>query len=300
MRKFYLASKDSDAAKRLVDAFDRWKKTRTFKDREMGATLHLAAASLLGRLNLRKEAAEECKQGLAFEPHDPRMRGLLEMFSRILSADPNKPIEMPVGSGTGFCIAQGNFVLTNHHVIDGSKAIKVRLCGDRTMYAAKLVADNEDGDMAILKIDLPAEKKLRPIPLVAKAIKTGQSVCALGFPEIGSSSTTPTVTQGIASSIPDADDDSGFIVTDCRVNPGNSGGPLCSFNGSIAGMVTAKSNISVRTDSYGLVIPAFRLRKFLADNLPADAPEIAVRTDRRGEPATGRFERADLAVGRLY
>ena len=77
-------------------------------------------------------------------------------------------------------MATGNYVLTNHHVIDGAKKIKVRLNGDRTMYPAKLVADNEAGDMAPLKIDLPEGKELRPVPLVAKAIKAGQGVCAWG------------------------------------------------------------------------------------------------------------------------
>ena len=60
----------------------------------------------------------------------------------ILSVEPGKPVLIPVGSGTGYCIAEGNYLLTNHHVIRGAKEIKVRLNGETEMYPAKLIADN--------------------------------------------------------------------------------------------------------------------------------------------------------------
>ena len=117
MRSLAMAARNSDEAKKVVDEFDRWKKTRTFKDREMGAALHLAAAGLLAQLDLRKEAAQKCKEGLALQPHNPMVRAYLEQFSRYSSVEPGKPFMMPVGSGTGYCIAEGNYLLTNHHVI---------------------------------------------------------------------------------------------------------------------------------------------------------------------------------------
>ena len=89
---------------------------------------------------------------------------------------------MPVGSGTGYCIAQGNYVLTNHHVIHSAKEINVRLNGETEMYPAKLIADNATGDMALLKIELPAGKKLAPIPLMANELKIGEDVCAWAGP----------------------------------------------------------------------------------------------------------------------
>ena len=107
----------------------------------------------------------------------------------------------------------------------------------------------------------------------------GEDVCALGFPEIGSQSTTPTVTKGIVSTVPDSQDDDAYIVTDCRVNPGNSGGPMCNFSACIAGMVTKKSRISTREDSYGMVIPASRLRKFLTENLPEKSRQLPSAKD---------------------
>ena len=79
-----------------------------------------------------------------------------------------------------------------------------------------------------------------PIPLAATGVKIGEDVCAMGFPGVMGQNITLTLTKGVVSTVPGPDDEEGFIGTDCKVNPGNSGGPLCNFSGSIAGMVTAQ------------------------------------------------------------
>ena len=271
MRRLAMAARNSDEAKKVVEDFDHWKKTRTFKDKEAAAKLHLIAAIILARLDLRKEAVEKCKEGLAFQPHDPMVRATLQQASRFLSVEPGKPVLMPVGSGTGYCIAQGNYILTNHHVIHKAKEINVRLNGETDTYPAKLIGDSEAGDMALLKVELPAGKKLAPIPLMAKELRIGEDVCALGWGGAMSQSLNATFTKGVVSNLPAGDDNEDFIATDCMVNPGNSGGPLCSFCGGVAGMVTRKTAITSRETSIGMAIPVTRLRKFLVEKLPKDA-----------------------------
>ena len=155
------------------------------------------------------------------------------------------------------------------------KEIKVRLNGETEMYPAKLIADNEAGDMAILKIELPAGRKLVPIPLMANELKIGEDVCALGWPGVMSQNITLTLTKGVVSTLPAPDDNEAFIVTDCTVNPGNSGGPLCSFRGGVAGMVTRKSQITSHESSYGMAIPVGRLRKFLSREAAPRRPHAA-------------------------
>ena len=196
MRRFAMAARNSDEAKKVIEEFDNWKKTRTFVDKEVGATLHLIAAIILGRLDLRKEALQKCQEGLAYQPHNPMLRASLERFKLILSAEPGKPVLVPVGSGTGYCIADGNYLLTNHHVIHGAKEIKVRLNGQTEMYPAKLVADNSAGDMAILKVDLPAGKKLVPLPLMANELKIGEDVTCHGLARHDEPESHPHVDQG--------------------------------------------------------------------------------------------------------
>ena len=282
MRRFAMAARNSDEAKKVIEEFDNWKKTRTFEDKEVGATLHLVAAIILGRLDLRKEALKKCQEGLAFQPHNPMLRATLERYSLILSAEPGKPVLVPVGSGSGYCIAEGNYLLTNHHVIHGAKEIKVRLNGQTEMYPAKLVADNSAGDMAILKVDLPAAKKLVPLPLMANELKIGEDVTVMGWPGMMRQNLSLTLTKGVVSTVPDTDDNESFIVTDCTVNPGNSGGPMCSFAGGVAGMVTRKSSITSNQSSYGMAIPVSRLRKFLAEKLPKDARMPSAQAGSKG------------------
>jgi hypothetical protein len=273
-QKFHLARGNPDAAKKIVDEFDEWKKARIFKDREIGAALHLLAADVLLNVgqNFGREAVQECKQGLAFDPQNPLVRSGLEAYHQALTGE--RP-EVAVGTGTGFCIAQGNFILTNHHVIEGARKIKVHLNGEKGKYPAQVIADNEASDMALLKIELPADKTLAPIPLAATTLKIGDDVCAMGFPGVLSQNITLTLTKGVVSTLPDPADEETYIATDCKVNPGNSGGPLlCGSSGGIAGMVTAKSHINEREDSYGLVIPVDRLRKFLVKSLPPESRNL--------------------------
>ena len=288
MERFGRAARNPDDLKRVVDEFDQWKKSRVFKDHDMGAGLHLAAAVILWRVDLHKEAAQKCQEGLAFHPHDPRLRSMLQQFNQVVTGVKG---EMPVGSGTGFCVAQGNYAMTNHHVIEGAKKIKVRVNGESEMYPAKLIADNEAGDMALLKIELPAGRNLVPQPLASTGVSTGEDVCALGFPGVMSQNITLTFTKGVVSTVPGADDEDGYIATDCKVNPGNSGGPLCNFSGSIAGIVSAKSHISSREDSYGLVIPIARVRKFLTENLPADSRKLVTARPARRPSKRMNFTR---------
>jgi S1-C subfamily serine protease len=289
LERFRLATKNPDQVKQLVAKFDDWKKNRTFKDKDLAAELHLAAAYVLAQLDLRKEAEQKCKEALACDPHSPELRSLAEQIKEAISGEPGKPVEMPAGSGSGYCIAQGNYVLTNHHVIHDAKKIRVHLNGNMTRYPAKLIADNETGDMALLKIDLPADKSLVPIPLAPSGLNIGEDVCAMGFPGVMAQNITLTLTKGIISTIPGADDTDGFVGTDCKVNPGNSGGPLCNFQGCVAGMVTAKSHTTEKEDSYGLAIPVDRLRVFLMQHLPPDVRK------QLPPPKTANYRLADLA-----
>jgi S1-C subfamily serine protease len=175
---------------------------------------------------------------------------------------------VPVSSGTGYCVAQGNYVMTNHHVIAGAKEIKIHLNGQQERYPATLIASDAPGDMALLRVDFPAGKKLVPIPMAAAAVKVGEAVCVMGWPgRVMSENDELMQTGGAVSSFYGRDDDHRMIVTDCKVDHGNSGGPLCSVCG-IVGMVSQMTNDD---NHYGLAIPVLRVRKFLMEHLPPNA-----------------------------
>ena len=76
------------------------------------------------------------------------------------------------------------------------------------------------------------------------------------------------MTIGVVSAVPDRAND-GMYLLDCRVNFGNSGGPLCDKSGNVVGLVTAKSGGGQNVDSYGMARPCMDLESFLKTNLPA-------------------------------
>jgi S1-C subfamily serine protease len=267
---FRQAMINPDNVKKDVAAFDRWKEKHTFtKHPDVGAALHAFAALVLAQVGEKEAAKKKCDEALAFKPKDPHIRNMLAMVQEAVTGKPGEHVPLPRGSGSGFCIAQGNYIMTNHHVIRDAKKIMVHLDGQEEKYLAHLVADNPDGDMAVLKIDMPAGKSLTPIPFAAIDVTKGDEVCALGWPGMLSDNLSSTLTNGLISTVHDKE---GYLVTNCKIEHGNSGGPLCSVSGCcIAGMVTAKTVTSEGlSESYGLAIPASKLKQFLKEKLPPD------------------------------
>lgn len=272
LAKFRQAMANPDTVKKEVAEFDQWKAKRSFKKHaDMGAALHALAALILANIGEKDEAKKKCEEGLAFQPKDGRVRGMLSMIQEALAGTgkPGEHVPLPRGSGTGFCIAEGNYIMTNHHVIADAKKIMVHLNGQEEKFPAHVIADNPEGDMAVLKADLPADKNLRPIPFAATEIGIGEDVCAFGWPGMLSENPQSTLTNGLISTV---DETHGYLVTNCKIEHGNSGGPLCSVGGcSIVGMVSAKTGTGGQlSESYGLAIPASKLKVFLKAKLPHD------------------------------
>ena len=95
---------------------------------------------------------------------------------------------------------------------------------------------------------------------------------AFGYPLASTVGSGLKLTIGVVSALPDSSENN-MLLLDLRVNPGNSGGPLCDSKGNVIGMVTAKTRTesSESVDSYGMARPAADLIKFLDTHLPKEA-----------------------------
>ena len=168
------------------------------------------------------------------------------------------PIE---GVGSGIAIDNQGHILTNYHVVDHARRLKVTLYDGRT-FNAKVIGTDKLTDLAVLKIEHdsnnssnnnnnnnnnnPDNKAIDSIPSAelgdSDNLKVGQIVIAVGNP-FGLTG-GPTVTTGIISSlnrnIEFEDGVLELVQTDAAINPGNSGGPLVNTNGEVIAINTAK------------------------------------------------------------
>jgi len=171
------------------------------------------------------------------------------------------------GSGSGVIISEDGYIVTNNHVVDKAKEVKVSL-NDGREFTAEVIGTDPTTDLAVLKIDA---KKLPALPFGnSDDVKLGEWVLAVGNPF----NLTSTVTAGIISakgrSINIIDNQSAieaFIQTDAAVNPGNSGGALINTSGELIGINTAISTRSGSYEGYSFAVPANIARKVVDDML---------------------------------
>lgn len=251
---------DPDAFRRVTGELDDWKKQYKFKDPGRAALMHAHAAIRLAEAGQSSEGEKQLEAANAYQPEEPFVAFMLQVAKAALRGYGG-------GSGSGFLVAADGYILTNHHVIEGEGKSSVRLPGRRELLPAKVLAQDAERDVALLKIELPEGIELAPLPIVTAEVPVGAEVGVFGFPLGEEFGTDVTFTSGPVA-MKRGEGKERMLVLDCNVNPGNSGGPLCDSRGNVIGMVARKTLSSEFVGSYGMAIPAKDLRDFLTEHLP--------------------------------
>ena len=166
------------------------------------------------------------------------------------------------GAGSGSVLDASGHVLTNYHVVEGANQIRVTLY-DGQSYDAGIVGFDAANDIAVLRVEAPADS-LHPVELGdSTGLRVGQRVFAIGNPF----GLERTLTVGTLSSLnrqlpsKTGRDMKSIIQIDAALNRGNSGGPLLNSRGVLIGMNTAIASSTGENTGVGFAIPVNTIKR---------------------------------------
>ena len=164
--------------------------------------------------------------------------------------------EVPLGTGTGFVWDTDGHIVTNSHVLQGASNARV-VMHDQTSYMAEYVGHSDRHDLAVLRIDAPADS-LRQVRLGdSDRVRVGQSVYAIGNPFGYSATLTTGIISALSRQIEGLTGDiiEDVIQIDAAINTGNSGGPLLDSRGRLIGINSQIASPSGTSAGISFAIP---------------------------------------------
>ena len=188
------------------------------------------------------------------------------------------------GAGSGIVIDEQGHVLTNFHVVEGAQEIQAMLY-DGSSHAASVIGVDPVTDVAVLRLEAPAEL-LAPVQFGDSSdLKVGQKVFAIGNPFGLERTLTTGIISSLNRSLPTRAGRTikSIIQTDAAINPGNSGGPLLDSGSLLIGMTTAIASRTGQSSGVGFAIPIGTLKRIV--------PQLI---------NSGKVVRPDAGITRVY
>jgi S1-C subfamily serine protease len=196
---------------------------------------------------------------------------------------PSLPNQTPQRQGlaSGFVWDTNGYIVTNNHVVDGANEVTVTFY-DGTTVSAEVVGTDPNSDLAVIKVDLPADQ-LHPIQVAdSNGLKVGQLAVAIGNPFGLEGTMTVGFISALNRSLP-VDSTSligtytipDIIQTDAPINPGNSGGVLVNDEGKLIGVPTAIESSSGSNSGIGFAVPSAIVQKVVPALIDKGAVEYS-------------------------
>jgi len=268
----------------------------------LGGSAALGGAALIGDLGGKSTVRELVEQPAQSSPasfaqgkaltinqiYQRDAPGVVQITSTSLVKVPSDPFfgnpfglqtEEQQSLGSGFVMDKAGHIVTNYHVVQGAKTVKVNFSSNENV-TARVIGTDPSTDIAVLQIGAHS-RALTPLPWGnSDAVQVGDSVVAIGNPF----GYTRSATAGIVSAVdrpltaPNDFPIDHAIQTDAALNHGNSGGPLLNAQGEVIGV---NSQISTGNTGQqgnlgiGFAIPANAVRRVVAQILQTGHAEHA-------------------------
>ncbi len=171
--------------------------------------------------------------------------------------------------GAGAIVDSQGLIMTNSHVVQGSRLVQVSTSTGNT-YSGRVLAIDRRNDLALVQIQ--AQEKLPSIQLAQMSAKVGQRVYAIGNPF----GLDRTLTVGTLSRIAP----NGDLQTDAALNPGNSGGPLLNSAGDLLGINKAILSPSGGSSGIGFATAIAPVQRLLAGVLDGSGNNDSIAANR--------------------
>ncbi|MBI4504957.1 MAG: trypsin-like peptidase domain-containing protein [Chloroflexi bacterium] len=177
------------------------------------------------------------------------------------------------GAGSGFVIDKQGHILTNNHVVDGAGRLRVTLANGDS-YRADVVGRDPWHDLAVVKIDAPAQDLVPVAVGDSDQVRVGELAVAIGNPFGYERTVTVGIISGRGRSLPSRTRRTlaNLIQTDAPINPGNSGGVLLNARGEVIGINTAIENPTGQRFFIGLgfAVPINTAKRYLPQLLAGE------------------------------
>lgn len=203
---------------------------------------------------------------------------------------PTDPVPQ-LSTGTCFAVSGNGWLVTAAHVVAGANHIAVRLADGREL-AATVERTSGSTDLALLRIAAPTPAYLTAAPV--GAVQVGDRVFTFGYPAIDMLGIDVKFSEGSVSALSGYGGDSTYMQVSVPTHPGNSGGPLVTENGHLAGVVLATARPAAFLKNTGTLpqninwgVRGEYVKALLDLNAPANLPTVG---------RSGAVERARRAV----